>query len=82
MLTSLDSTTRTKRPGANRLGEIRKNIARAMIGKSVSLMADARTIARGMVAGVMVVRGTPKVVVDGHSYDLDQILSVCPLRFN
>lgn len=53
-----------------------------MIGKSVNLMADAETIVRGMVAGVMVETGTPKVVVNGQSYGLNQILTVCPASLN
>ncbi len=62
----------------DRLGEIQKDIASAMIGKTVSLMAGARGIAHGMVAGVMVETGTPKIIVNGRRYRLDQVLSVCP----
>lgn len=82
MLTTTKSTYRTGRPRQSRLGEIQKNVARAMIGKTVSLMADASTIARGMVAGVMMETGMPKIVVNGQSYGLNQILSVCPASLN
>ena len=82
MLTSSYSTRRTEWRPKERLGEIQKKIARAMIGKSVNLMADAETIVRGMVAGVMVETGTPKVVVNGQSYGLNQILTVCPASLN
>jgi hypothetical protein len=82
MLTPSNLIHRTKRSSKDRLGEIRKNIASAMVGKTVSLVADARTIARGMVAGVMVETGTPKIVVNGRSYGLNQILSVCPASLN
>ena len=82
MLTSSNSTLRTGWSSSDRLGEIRKQIARAMIGKSVNLMADAETIVRGMVAGVMVETGKPKVVVNGQSYGLNQILTVCPASLN
>ena len=79
MLTSSNATRRIERPLEDRLGEIRTHIACAMIGKTVSLMADARTVARGMVAGIMVETGIPKIVVNGHGYQLNQILSVTPV---
>jgi len=82
MMTSSNTTRRIERRPKDRLGEIRKNIAGAMIGKTVNLMADAETIVRGMVAGVMVETGTPKIVVNGQGYDLNKILSVCPAFLN
>lgn len=82
MQTSSYSTRRIERPTKDRLGEIRKKIAGAMVGKTVNLMADARTIVRGMVAGVRVETGTPKIVVNGQGYDLNKILSVCPASLN
>ena len=76
MRTSTKSNVRTKPLFEDKLGEIRKDIASAMIGRTVSLLADAKTIARGMVAGVMVEAGMPKVVVNGHSYELGRVLTV------
>ncbi len=82
MMTPSKSNRRTERQPKDRLGEIRKNIAGAMIGKTVNLMADAETIVRGMVAGVMLETGSPKIVVNGQGYDLNRILSVCPAYLN
>ena len=76
MLPSKKTTARTKPLFEDKLGEIRKNIASAMIGRTVSLLADAKTIAHGMVAGVMVEAGIPKIVVNGHTYDLGRVLTV------
>ena len=70
------SEKRTKSLFNDDLGEIRKNIASAMIGRTVSLLADAKTIAHGMVAGVMVEAGMPKIVVNGQSYELGRVLTV------
>lgn len=60
----------------DKLGEIRTNIASAMIGRTVSLLVNAKTIANGMVAGVIVEAGAPKIIVNGHFYDLDKVLTV------
>ena len=76
MIPSTKSTVRTKHFFDDKLGQIRRNIASAMIGRTVSLLADAKTIARGMVAGVLVEAGTAKIVVNGHRYDLDRVLTV------
>jgi len=76
MIPSTKSTVRTRPLFNDKLGEIRKNIASAMIGRTVSLVADAKTIARGIVAGVMVEAGAAKIVVNGHHYDLDRVLTV------
>ena len=79
--TKFNSTNRSKPLFKNPLGEIQKNIASAMIGKTVRLMADAKTIASGLVVGVMIETGTPKIVVNGQHYELNQILTVCPAAF-
>jgi len=76
MIPSKKSTVRTKPFFDDKLGQIRKNIASAMIGRTVSLLADAKTIAHGMVAGVMVEAGMPKIVVNGQSYELGRVLTV------
>ena len=71
-----ETTVSTKPLFKDKLGEIRKNIASAMIGRTVSLMVNAKTIANGMVAGVIVEAGAPKIIVNGHFYDLDKVLTV------
>jgi hypothetical protein len=53
-----------------------------MIGCAVDLLVDATHIAHGVVTGVLTEAGKPKLVVDGHRYDLNQILTVAPAAFN
>ena len=57
---------------------VRKHIARALVGQTVDLLVDAQTIVHGVVTGVMTEAGTPKLVVDGTNYDLNQILTAMP----
>jgi hypothetical protein len=64
------------------LRKIRSKMARAMIGQTVDLLADASTITHGVVSEVLVEAGTPKVVVDGTRYNLSQVLTVTPTRLN
>jgi hypothetical protein len=58
-----------------KLEDIRKNLARAMVGSTVDLLADQQTVAHGIVTGVMMVAGTPKIVVNGRTYDMNQVLT-------
>jgi hypothetical protein len=53
-----------------------------MVGRAVDLLVDAQHITHGVVTGVLNEAGTPKLVVDGHRYDLKQILTVAPASFN
>ena len=76
MQPNTQTTVATKPLFKDKLGEIRKNIASAMIGRTVSLMVNAKTIANGMVAGVIVEAGAPKIIVNGRHYDPDQVLTV------
>lgn len=57
---------------------VRLEMANSMVGRTVSLMVNARKITRGIVAGVLVESGVPKIVVNGASYDTHQVLSSCP----
>jgi hypothetical protein len=66
----------------DQLGLIRAHIAEHMIGCAVDLLVDATHIAHGVVTGVLTEAGKPKLVVDGHRYDLNQILTVAPAAFN
>lgn len=79
------STTATLRrppllPGG--FDAIRLNLATAMIGQTVDLLADAQLITRGIVAGVITEAGTPKLVVDHRTYHLKQVLTVAPTPLN
>ncbi len=68
--------TETAIPLLDELNVIRKNIAGAMIGRTVDLIGKGRKLRHGIVTGVLVEAGMPKIVVGGSSYDLDRVLTV------
>jgi hypothetical protein len=82
MIHSPNSTQINPRPGTFRSGVVRKNIARAMVGRTVNLLVNAQTVAHGVVSGVLTEAGMPKLVVDGMRYDLNQILTATPSSFD
>ena len=57
---------------------LRVNIARSMIGRSVDLLVDAKSIVHGVVRGVFTEAGRPKLVVGDTIYDPHQVLIVTP----
>ena len=59
------------------LGAVRQHLAEAMIGKTVDLV-NGRAIAHGIVSGVMLLAGNPKLLVNGRTYDLNQVLTASP----
>lgn len=71
-------------PGGSipRNDSVRHKIARAMVGSTVSLIINTKTIVHGVVRGVLSDAGIPKLLVNGDHYDLDQILTVCPPSLN
>ena len=75
MLSSFKSTLASRPFVKDKLVPIRKKLARSMIGSTVDLLADSHTIAHGIVTGVMVVSGSPKIVVNGHAYDVDRVIT-------
>jgi flagellar basal-body rod modification protein FlgD len=52
--------------------------ASALLGLTVQLQADSQTQVVGTVSAVQMVEGTPKLVVNGQAYGLDQVISVMP----
>jgi hypothetical protein len=72
-------TTKSRRLGTplfeDKMGVIRKKLARAMVGSTVDLFADSHTVAHGIVTGVFIAAGTPKIIVNGESYDINQVLT-------
>jgi flagellar basal-body rod modification protein FlgD len=52
--------------------------ANSMIGATVTLQVNDTTTATGMVSSVSIDNGTPKLVVGGQTYGLDQVLSIAP----
>jgi hypothetical protein len=66
----------------SQLDTISTHIATSMLGRMVSVQLGAQPPAHGMVSGVLLENGAPKIVVNGASYDLRQVLTVTPLAFN
>ena len=50
--------------------------ANGMIGRNVTLMAQDGTTPTGLVMGVQIVSGVPKIVVNGSLYDMSQVLAI------
>jgi hypothetical protein len=57
--------------------EVRQHLALAMVGKTVDLLSG-RAVAHGVVSGVMLLAGNPKLLVNGRAYDLNQVLTASP----
>jgi hypothetical protein len=66
----------------SQLDTISTHIANSMLGRMVSVRSGAQAPAHGMVSGVLLDNGAPKIVVNGASYDLRQVLTVTPIAFN
>jgi len=75
-------TAPARPPGQDSLDTIRNHIANTLIGRTVDLLADTRTIAHGVVTGVLTEAGHPRLVVGGMEYDINQILTVTPTVLN
>jgi hypothetical protein len=59
------------------ISSVRQHLAEAMIGKTVDLLSG-RAVAHGVVSGVMLLAGNPKLLVNGRTYDLNQVLTASP----
>ena len=59
----------------DKLGAVRKKLARAMVGSTVDLLADGHTVAHGIVTGVFMTAGAPKIIVNGQTYDISQVVT-------
>ncbi len=78
MMRSFNTKTSTR----DKCRVVRKHLVRALVGQTVDLLVDAHTIVHGVVTGVTTEAGTPKLVVDGTGYDLNQILTATPATFD
>lgn len=56
--------------------------ANTMLGNTVSLQVDSKTIASGVVQSVQITGGVPQIVVNNTAYDLDQVLTITPTSSN
>ncbi|HZL43009.1 MAG TPA: hypothetical protein VFD66_06985 [Verrucomicrobiae bacterium] len=59
----------------NKIGGIRKKLARAMVGCTVDLLDERHTVAHGVVTGILLTAGTPKIIVNGQRYGMEQVLT-------
>jgi flagellar basal-body rod modification protein FlgD len=53
------------------LGRLQAN---ALLGRQVTVQVDASTTTQGLISGVELDSATPKVLVNGTAYDLNQII--------
>jgi hypothetical protein len=82
-MTRLIKSDADQGPSSNlRLGDIRFHMARAMIGRTVQLLADTQRITHGVVTAVFTEAGMPKLLVGGSRYDMNQVLTVAPTLLN
>ena len=52
--------------------------ANALIGQTVELQVTPDVATRGIVSAVQVDGGTPRLIVDGQQYDLNQVRLIAP----
>ncbi len=81
MACSPSAVVRGQRPLAP-LDSIVRNIADSMVGRAVDLLVGREKTAHGIVSAVQFVAGTPKIVVEGTQYRLDQVLTSVPASLN
>ncbi|HUA39695.1 MAG TPA: hypothetical protein VMA35_14975 [Candidatus Sulfopaludibacter sp.] len=63
-------------------GGLRHRIAQSLVGRLVSLSTDSHSVTHGIVTNVLNDTGMPRIVVHGNLFDLDQILTATPARFD
>lgn len=77
--TSLQQTKTMEADLAGMRGDQQLSQANGLIGRVVSVQADANSpLLQGVVSGVQIQAGTPKLLVNGTSYDLSQLVGVLP----
>lgn len=54
------------------------NMANALVGRTVDVLASAKKVTHGVVSGVLTEAGKPRIVVGRMSYDMSQILTISP----
>lgn len=52
--------------------------ANSLLGSTVSLQVDPKTVTMGVVQGVVMQNGTPQIMVNGIAYNLNQVTAVVP----
>lgn len=54
------------------------NMANALVGRTVDVLASTKKVTHGVVSGVLTEAGKPRIVVGRMSYDMSQILTIRP----
>jgi flagellar basal-body rod modification protein FlgD len=57
--------------------DIQSLSATGMLGRAVTIKGDTSDVA-GVVTSISIKNGTPKIEVNGHDYDLDQVTDISP----
>jgi flagellar basal-body rod modification protein FlgD len=52
--------------------------ASSLLGSTVNIQLNSKTITNGVVQGVIMQNGTPKILVNDSTYDLNQVISIAP----
>ncbi len=52
--------------------------ANSLVGNTVNIQVDANTAVNGVVQGVIMQNNTPKILVNGVPYALNQVVSIAP----
>jgi flagellar hook assembly protein FlgD len=56
--------------------------ANSLLGRTVAIQDGTTAGVTGQVTAVQMEEGTPKLVVNGHRYDLSNLLSIMPATIN
>ncbi|MFZ2641244.1 MAG: flagellar hook capping FlgD N-terminal domain-containing protein [Verrucomicrobiia bacterium] len=73
---SLSTNTSTNAKVTELQSTIQFQQANGLLGRTVVLQSNSSTQVSGTVSGITIDAGTPKIVVNGQSYDLNQVVSV------
>jgi len=73
---TLNANTSMQTQLANMQTSQQFSTANSLLGKQVGLQVDATTIGQGVVTGVDTSSNPPRIVVNGQSYNLSQVLSI------
>lgn len=73
---SLSTNTSTNTKVTELQSAIQFQQANGLLGRTVVLQSNSSTQVCGTVSGITIDAGTPKIVVNGQSYDLSQVVSV------
>ncbi|MBI5820956.1 MAG: flagellar hook capping protein [Verrucomicrobia bacterium] len=73
---SLSTNTSTNAKVTELQSTIQFQQANGLLGRTVVLQPNSSTQVSGTVSGITIDAGTPKIVVNGQAYDLNQVVSV------